>query len=131
MARVTKPLTNTEVDKAKPKEKDYSLTDGYGLFLLVLATGVKSWKFNYYRPISNKRTKISIGTYPEITLAQARTIRDEYRALLAQGIDPQIHRQEQEFAQRQDLSNTFYKVAESWRAKRCRTFDYGKELAAA
>ena len=88
MARVTKPLTNTEVDKAKPKEKDYSLTDGYGLFLLVLATGVKSWKFNYYRPISNKRTKISIGTYPEITLAQARTIRDEYRALLAKGIDP-------------------------------------------
>lgn len=94
MARVTKPLTNTEVDKAKPKEKDYSLTDGYGLFLLVLATGVKSWKLNYYRPISNKRTKISIGTYPEITLAQARTIRDEYRALLAKGIDPQIHRQE-------------------------------------
>lgn len=118
MARVTKPLTNTEVDKAKPKEKDYSLTDGYGLFLLVLATGVKSWKFNYYRPISNKRTKISIGTYPEITLAQARTIRDEYRALLAKGIDPQIHRQEKELAQRQDLSNTFYKVAESWRLKR-------------
>lgn len=118
MARVTKPLTNTEVDKAKPKEKDYSLTDGYGLFLLVLATGVKSWKFNYYRPISNKRTKISIGTYPEITLAQARTIRDEYRALLAKGIDPQIHRQEQELIQRQDLSNTFYKVAENWRLKR-------------
>lgn len=118
MARVTKPLTNTEVDKAKSKNKDYSLTDGYGLFLLVLSTGVKSWKFNYYRPISNKRTKISIGTYPEITLAQARGIRDEYRALLAKGIDPQIHRQEQEITQRQNLSNTLYKVAENWREKR-------------
>lgn len=50
-------------------------------------------------------------------LTQTRVIRDEWSALLAQGIDPQIHRKEQELAQLQNLSNTFYKVTENWRLK--------------
>lgn len=120
MARITKPLTNTEVERAKPKDKDYSLMDGQGLFLRVKSNGVKSWLFNYYKPYSTppKRTNLGIGTYPEISLSQARIIRDEWRALLVHGIDPQVHRKEQELAQLQNLSNTFYKVAESWRLKR-------------
>lgn len=120
MARVTKPLTNTEVDKAKPKEKDYSLMDGQGLFLRVKSNGSKSWLFNYYRPLTEppKRTNLGIGAYPEISLAQARAKRDEYRALLAQNIDPQIHQKEQKIADLQTRSSTFYKVAENWRVKR-------------
>ncbi|HJF79275.1 preprotein translocase, partial [Gallibacterium anatis] len=57
MARVTKPLTNTEIDRAKPKGRPYTLTDGNGLFLLISTTGSKTWQFNYYRPVINKRTK--------------------------------------------------------------------------
>lgn len=61
MPKTTKPLTDKEVKLAKPKEKEYTLTDGYGLFLLVLPSGVKTWRFNYTRPYSKKRTKISLG----------------------------------------------------------------------
>lgn len=120
MARVTKPLTNTEVDKAKPKEKDYSLMDGQGLFLRVKSNGSKSWLFNYYRPFTEppKRTNLGIGSYPEISLAQARAKRDEYRALLAQNIDPQAYRQsvvDEEVSKRE---NTLKAVAEKWREKK-------------
>ena len=72
MPRVTKPLTNTEVDKAKTKDKEYNLSDGNGLFLRIKPTGAKAWIFNYYHPVTNKRTSFTIGTYPAITLAQAR-----------------------------------------------------------
>ncbi|MDH2998664.1 preprotein translocase [Pasteurellaceae bacterium LFhippo2] len=118
MPKVTKPLTNTEVEKSKPKDKEYTLTDGYGLFLLILPSGVKSWRFNYIRPYSQKRTKISLGTYPSVSLAQARTIREEYRALLAQNIDPQIHKEEQERLQAEQNDNTLLKLAKRWKEKR-------------
>ncbi|WGE65896.1 tyrosine-type recombinase/integrase [Actinobacillus equuli subsp. equuli] len=120
MARITKPLTNTEVERAKPKDKDYSLMDGQGLFLRVKSNGLKSWLFNYYKPYSTppKRTNLGIGTYPEISLAQARIIRDEWRALLAKNIDPKIYRQnivDEEISKRE---NTLRAVAEKWREKK-------------
>ncbi|WP_162627472.1 integrase arm-type DNA-binding domain-containing protein, partial [Haemophilus influenzae] len=91
MPKLVKPLTTTEITKAKPKEKDYSLSDGYGLFLFVRVTGSKIWRFQYYKPIIKKRTIISLGSYPELSLADARVKRDEYRGLLAKNIDPQEH----------------------------------------
>lgn len=118
MARIIPPLNNTQVDKAKPKDRDYKLQDGYGLFLLVKSNGSKLWRFNYYKPlISPKRTELSLGRYPDITIADARRKREEYRALLAQGIDPQIHRQEQ-LKQEEEAGNTFFKIAELWKEKR-------------
>lgn len=120
MARITKPLTNTEVEKAKPKDKDYNLMDGQGLFLRVKTNGKKFWLFNYYKPFSTppKRTNLGIGAYPEISLAQARLIRDEWRALLAKNIDPKVHRQnivDEEISKRE---NTFEAVAKKWREKK-------------
>ena len=50
MARTTKPLTNTEVQQAKPKEKEFNLVDGDGLALRVKPNGSKLWILNYYRP---------------------------------------------------------------------------------
>lgn len=47
MARITKPLTNTEIEKAKPRDKDYTLSDGQGLYLLVKTNSSKLWHFNY------------------------------------------------------------------------------------
>ena len=118
MPKVTKPLTNTEVDKSKPKDKEYTLSDGNNLFLLILPSGVKSWRFNYSRPHTKKRTKISLGTYPAVSLAEARAIREEYRALLAKDIDPQIHKEEQERLKAEQNDNTFLKLAERWKEKR-------------
>lgn len=120
MARLTKPLTNTEVDKAKAKAKDYKLADGQGLFLLVKTTGSKLWRFNYYKPFTTppKRTETSLGKYPDISLSQAREMRKEFTTLLAQNVDPQLHRQQLALEEQQRQANTFYNVAEKWKAKR-------------
>ena len=118
MARITKALTNTEIERAKAKAKKYRLNDGHWLALLVKESGAKLWRFDYYKPNSKKRTEISLGNYPALTLAQARAIRDDYRALLAQGIDPQAHREQQAQEQAKAAGLTFYKVANDWLAYR-------------
>lgn len=120
MARITKPLTNTEVERAKPKEKEYTLSDGEGLYLLVKPTGVRLWRFNYYQPFSNpkKRVLLGLGKYPEVSLAQARKMRAEFLSLLAQDIDPQQYRRQQNEEASERLNNTFYTVAEKWREKK-------------
>lgn len=79
MARITKPLTATEINAAKPREKEYTLRDGDGLFLRITKNGSKIWLFDYYRPISKKRTNMGFGTYPDLSLAAARQKRDEAR----------------------------------------------------
>lgn len=86
MARMTRPLTNNEILKAKPQEKDFTLHDGDGLFLLIKTSGKKLWRFRYQRLNSNSRTNLSLGSYPALTLAVARQMRDQYLSMLAQGI---------------------------------------------
>lgn len=119
MARKITGLTNTQVERSKYDSGGKNeLNDGNGLFLELKPTGAKVWRFRYNHPATNKRTKTTIGNYPEITLAQARQQREEWRTLLAQGIDPQTHRariaRELELAE----ANTFLAVAEKWRAKK-------------
>ena len=114
MSRTKKPLTDTEIRKAKPKEKEYPLSDGNGLILRVKPNGSKIWLFNYYHPVTKKRTNAGLGMYPQIQLSDARAKREEYRALLAKGIDPQEEkiRIQQEYENR--LKDTFHSVAESY-----------------
>ncbi len=81
MARVSKPLTNTEVKQAKPKDKEFNLVDGNGLALKVKPNGSKLWVFNYVRPYTGKITFLSFGSYPTISLAEARSKRNEAREL--------------------------------------------------
>jgi len=57
------PLTNNEILKAKPQEKDFTLHDGDGLFLLIKTSGKKLWRFRYQRPNSSSRTNLSLGSY--------------------------------------------------------------------
>lgn len=114
MARITKPLTNTEIKQAKPKDKVYNLSDGEGLALRVKTNGSKLWLFDYYRPYTKKRTCLSFGSYPEISLAEARKLRSEARALLAKKIDPKTHREETDHAINLKLNTTLVNVAEDW-----------------
>lgn len=109
MARITKPLSDSECSKAKPKEKDYSLYDGNGLILLVKKSGVKIWRFRYKRP-NGKQTMLSLGNYPEVKLAAARKVRDEYRSMLAEGIDPSDDRK----AEQGKSKTLFEPVAREW-----------------
>ena len=114
MAKITKPLTNTEVKQAKPRDKEYNLSDGGGLMLRVKPTGSKFWLFNYYRPYTKKRTNFSFGIYPDISLADARKKRDEARTLLAKDIDPKKHKEELTLKQKDSIESTFKVVAEKW-----------------
>ncbi|WP_449567593.1 integrase domain-containing protein [Lelliottia nimipressuralis] len=130
MARITRPLTNNEILKAKPREKDFTLHDGDGLFLLVKTSGKKLWRFRYQRPNSASRTNLSLGAYPSLTLAAARQIRDQHLSLLAHGIDPQ-QQQEMVSEQRQiELDSIFSTVAANWFQLKSKsvTPDYAKDI---
>ncbi|RZO86142.1 MAG: DUF4102 domain-containing protein [Oceanococcus sp.] len=114
MARTTKPLTNTQVSHAKPKDKIYSLLDGGGLQLRVKPSGAKLWVLDYQRPYSKKRTTMSLGPYPNITLADARKKREDARALLARQIDPKDYRDEQHRSAQTAEQQTLKAVATKW-----------------
>lgn len=83
MARTTRSLTNTEVLRAKALEKDLTLHDGDGLFLIVKTSGKKLWRFRYQRPATKQRTMMGLGAFPALSLTDARGIRADYLALLA------------------------------------------------
>lgn len=130
MARITRPLTNNEILKAKPQEKDFTLHDGDGLFLLVKTSGKKLWRFRYQRPASSSRTNLSLGSYPALTLAAARQMRDQYLSLLAQGIDPQKQQEEVSEQRQIELDSIFSVVAGRWFQLKSKsvTEDYAKDI---
>ena len=115
MARITKTLGALEVEKAKAGDKPQHLFDGGGLFLLITPAGGKWWRFKY--SFSGKSKTISFGTYPEVSLAQARERRDEARKLLANGIDPSVNRKAVKSAKEELLANSFEFIAREWHAK--------------
>jgi len=69
MAKSVTPLTNTQVKQAKSKNKLYKLSDGEGLQLRVMPTGSKQWLLDYQKPITKKRTSLSLGSYPDVVTA--------------------------------------------------------------
>jgi integrase len=114
MARTTRPLTNTEIKQAKPKDKEYNLADGAGLALRVKPSGTKSWFFNYSHPHTKKRNSLSLGSFPNLSLADARRKAEEYRSLLAQNTDPKEYRDEQKTIKSEAYRNTLKHVAAKW-----------------
>ncbi len=107
------PLTDTAIRLAKPTGRDYTLKDGDGLALFVGASGAKNWHFRF--SWAGKQPRISLGTYPEISLKEARELRDQARALVAKGVAPRIHRRQERKAALLAASNTFEAVFRSWR----------------
>ncbi len=114
MPRITKPLSETEIKHAKPRDKPYSLADGKGLYLKIKPTGYKVWLFNYYRPFTKKRVADTLGEYPTITLAKARSRRNEYLKLLADDIDPIEHKLEKKRIHAEKSKNTLEAVTSRW-----------------
>lgn len=114
MTKIVKPLTDTRIRSAKPKEKEYNLVDGKGLTVRIMPNGTKSWLFNYTRPIIKKRTNLSLGTYPELSLANAREKALEMRKLLAQDIDPYYFREQQRAKKIAIQEFNFQSVSEEW-----------------
>lgn len=109
------PLTNKQIQNAKPGARDTKLFDGGGLYLLVTATGGKLWRLKYR--YNGKEKKLALGSYPEVSLLDARRRRDENRATLASGIDPSSARKIQNEKASLHDANTFRKVALDWHAR--------------
>lgn len=87
------PLSDTAIRAAKPKEKTYLMTDGEGMYLEITPAGGKWWRFKYR--FDGKQKRISLGTYPDTGLKEAREKRQEVRRLLATGVDPSENRKAQ------------------------------------
>ena len=107
-------LSELKIRAAKPLEKDYVLVDGDGLQMRVRINGSKLWNFNYYHPVTKKRINMGLGTYPELSLAQARKMTIEARELLATGIDPKEQRDNLKQAKKAETEHTFQNVATAW-----------------
>ncbi len=118
MAKTVKPLTNTQVDKAKPLDKPYTLTDGGGLYLHISKAGTKAWRIDYTTPITRKRVTVTLGQYPEITLAAARQMRTDIKYHLANGDDPRDIKRDEERKQLLESKNTFAMVAEEYMSRK-------------
>ncbi|WP_324738057.1 integrase domain-containing protein [Pseudoalteromonas sp. CuT4-3] len=114
MPKLVTPLNDTQVKKAKPKEKEYLLADGKGLALRVKPNGSKMWLFTYSKPYTKKRAQISFGMYSDVTLSDARTSRDEARALLAKNIDPKEHKEAFANHKAAEAKSTFEAVVKEW-----------------
>jgi integrase len=108
-------LTAKAIEQAQPKDKEYLLSDGDKLYLRVHPSGGKSWQFNY-TSVEGKRVKLTLGPFPEISLASARELAEAQRRHLAAGKDPRVRKHEvRQEAVRQALA-TFEKVAREWHA---------------
>ncbi len=108
------PLNDLKVRTSKPKEKPYKLHDMDGLYLLVTEKGHKWRRFRYR--FDGKEKLLSLGTYPEISLSDARQRRDEARRQIAHGIDPGAVRKAQKQAKSEEIE-TFEVIAREWHTK--------------
>lgn len=120
------PLTNIEIKNAQPKDKEYVMSDGAGLVMLIKPNGSKLWRYRYSH--DGKKQKLSLGSYPELSLAQARVKAAEARAKLAQGISPVDERREKREASK--IVNSFEGVCLEWQATRQATWseNYASEV---
>lgn len=121
-------LTEVAVRKAKPQTRPYTLGDGKGLWLHIYPNGSKLWRYRY--KYLGKETMLSFGSYPEVTLVEAREKTTEARKLLQQKINPAAQRKHEKRLARFNSDNTFGAVAKDWfenNAKRW-TPNHGKRL---
>ncbi|OPK09231.1 integrase domain-containing protein [Pseudomonas sp. VI4.1] len=107
-------LSELKIKSAKPSEKDYVLFDGGGLQMRVRSNGSKLWNFNYRHPVTKKRINMGLGTFPEVSLAQARKGSIAAREVLAQGLDPKDQRDAVLQAKQAETEHTFQNVSTSW-----------------
>lgn len=106
------PLTNAAVKNAKPRDRDWKLSDEKGLFLLVTAKGSKLWRMKFR--VHGIEKKLSFGSYPEVSLQAARRLRDEARSIIAQGRDPSREKKIAKQTAKLSAVTTFAGVAQEY-----------------
>ena len=113
MARLIPPLTAARINKAAPRQTSYKLFDGGGLFLQITPSGGKHWKMKY-RQAGGKEGLLSFGSYPALSLEQARRKRVEAKAQLASGRDPGELKRQEKAERRAQAKNTFRAISGAW-----------------
>jgi integrase len=109
------PLTHAAIQNAKPAEKPIKLYDAGGLFLLVQPSGGKWWRLKYR--FEKKEKLISLGTYPDVSLREAREKRDAARKKLADNVDPAEAKKAEKRTNTLNAENSFEAVAREWHSK--------------
>ncbi|PNU05737.1 integrase [Novosphingobium guangzhouense] len=105
-------LSDAKIRGVKPRDKAFKVTDSHRLYLLVTPGGSKLWKWNY--AYDGKQKTMAFGSYPVVTLLEARGKRDEGRAMLLEGKDPAIQKKLRIEANLEKARNTFELVAREW-----------------
>lgn len=108
----TMPITDTLCRNIRPTEKAQKLSDGGGLYLFVPPTGGKLWRMNYR--FQGKQKTLALGSYPEISLKEARALRDRAKEHLAHDIDPSKHKKKTKALSQIEAANTFEAIAREW-----------------
>lgn len=111
-------LTDTAIRNAKPRDREYKLSDSGGLYLLITPAGGKLWRLKFR--IDGREKKLAVGSYPAIGLADARKRRDEARELVAAGKDPAREKQQAKHRAKVAAGDTFGEIGREYLDKRKR-----------
>lgn len=114
------PLTDTKLRKAKPTDKPYKLTDAGGLFVLVHPSGGKRWRYKYR--FAGKEKLLSLGTYPDVSLSEARDRHAQARKVLAAGNDPSEVKKTAKRIAIPNNKTTYEAIAREWHENRKHTW---------
>ena len=109
-------LADAKVRTAAPSPKPYKLFDRDGLYVIVQPNGRRWWRLNYR--FAGKAKTLSMGTYPEVSLKQARARVAEARRQIADGVNPSDLRKREKLR----LTDDFESVAREWHAKKSATW---------
>jgi integrase len=126
MPKLIAPLTDIQLRNAKPMDKPYKLSDGGGMYVEVMPNGSKFWRMKV-RQASGKESRLTFGSYPEVSLLQARTERAKAKQQQAAGLDPAQSKRIEKLQKREAAVNTFEVVAREWHANQAETW---KEITA-
>lgn len=101
-------LTDEVINTARPGIKPVKLTDGRGLFILLAPTGGKWWRYKYR--FGDKEKQFSLGVYPTVSIAEARAKHAEYRAMVAEGVDPCAHVQSEKAERKAEAARQLWRT---------------------
>lgn len=105
-------LTDLKIKQLKAREKSYKIFDGRGLYIEVLPSSKKYWRLKYM--FFGKEKRISLGLFPEVSLTEARTQRDNAKLQIKKGIDPSIAKKSLQISMNQSSETTFDVIAKEW-----------------
>lgn len=109
-------LTIRQIDTQKPRDKAFKLSDGGGLYLLINPNGSRYWRLKYR--FAGKEKLLAVGVYPDVTLAQARSRREEAKKLLGEGKDPAQERRLDKLSRQIEVESSFEAIAREWYKRR-------------